>query len=136
MQAKQTRSDILYMTTLDTGRCSHIVSYSFILYCTIILYILCYCIALYYITYICISRSLLVWVSTLDRPSTLKPLLGLRAYKRRQVGPGGCGESSKRPQKHKDPNMVYSMVYSRMVCYNGNIRISDSGFRRVCYLIV
>ena len=23
MQAKQTRSDILYMTTLDTGRCSH-----------------------------------------------------------------------------------------------------------------
>ena len=26
MQAKQTRSDILYMTTLDTGRCSHRVS--------------------------------------------------------------------------------------------------------------
>ena len=25
MQAKQTRSDILYMTTLDTGRCSHIL---------------------------------------------------------------------------------------------------------------
>ena len=23
MQAKQPRSDILYMTTLDTGRCSH-----------------------------------------------------------------------------------------------------------------
>ena len=23
VQAKQTRSDILYMTTLDTGRCSH-----------------------------------------------------------------------------------------------------------------
>ena len=27
MQAKQTRSDILYMTTLDTGRCSHIHTY-------------------------------------------------------------------------------------------------------------
>ena len=26
MQAKQTRSDILYMTTLDTGRCSHKLS--------------------------------------------------------------------------------------------------------------
>ena len=26
MQAKQTRSDKLYMTTLDTGRCSHMVS--------------------------------------------------------------------------------------------------------------
>ena len=26
MQTKQPRSDILYMTTLDTGRCSHIVS--------------------------------------------------------------------------------------------------------------
>ena len=26
MQAKQTRSDILYMTTLDTGRCSHMVT--------------------------------------------------------------------------------------------------------------
>ena len=24
MQAKQPRSDILYMTTLDTGRCSHL----------------------------------------------------------------------------------------------------------------
>ena len=29
MQAKQTRSDILYMTTLDTGRCSHNVCLSF-----------------------------------------------------------------------------------------------------------
>ena len=28
MQAKQPRSDILYMTTLDTGRCSHTVSES------------------------------------------------------------------------------------------------------------
>ena len=27
MQAKQTRSDILYMTTLDTGRCSHMFSW-------------------------------------------------------------------------------------------------------------
>ena len=27
MQAKQTRSDKLYMTTLDTGRCSHIYIY-------------------------------------------------------------------------------------------------------------
>ena len=26
MQAKQTRSDILYMTTLDTGRCSQVAS--------------------------------------------------------------------------------------------------------------
>ena len=30
MQAKQPRSDILYMTTLDTGRCSHIVSYNIV----------------------------------------------------------------------------------------------------------
>ena len=28
MQAKQTRSDILYMTTLDTGRCSHMYMYT------------------------------------------------------------------------------------------------------------
>ena len=42
MQAKQTRSDILYMTTLDTGRCSHIYIYIYICYiyiCTIVIYI-------------------------------------------------------------------------------------------------
>ena len=29
MQAKQPRSDILYMTTLDTGRCSHMYIYTY-----------------------------------------------------------------------------------------------------------
>ena len=42
MQAKQTRSDILYMTTLDTGRCSQYVCtyvYIYMLFVYIYIYI-------------------------------------------------------------------------------------------------
>ena len=40
MQAKQPRSDILYMTTLDTGRCSHMYIYMYVcMYIYIYIYI-------------------------------------------------------------------------------------------------
>ena len=48
MQAKQTRSDILYMTTLDTGRCSHhVILYRTSQHCAILCCTAMYCTVVY-----------------------------------------------------------------------------------------
>ena len=67
MQAKQTRSDILYMTTLDTGRCSHIHTYIYIYIYTYNIYIYIYIyiyihIHIYIYMYTCIGGVLFVGV--------------------------------------------------------------------------
>ena len=55
MQAKQTRSDILYMTTLDTGRCSHIYMYMYM--CVYIYTYACTCVYTCVYTYVYIHRE-------------------------------------------------------------------------------
>ena len=90
MQAKQTRSDILYMTTLDTGRCSH-VYFAFV--CVLFLHFVCifcfFCVLLSRVFALC--GCFCFW----NKPTTCAA--AVRRRKERATDTKKMGEQRKEP---------------------------------------